>query len=92
MNSMKTNNTTIDQIILLLHSENQRQQLIITVMLIVIMVLVIWLAVYVSKYRSASLELAKIKFNRNPPPPLRRDKAGNVILPEPPPVSRPNNF
>lgn len=89
---MKTNNTSLDQIILLLHSENQRQQLIIAVMLVVIMVLVIWLIIYMSKYRSASLELAKIKFNRNPPPPPRRDYKGNVILPEPPPVSRPKHF
>lgn len=89
---MKMNNTTIDQIILLLNSEIQRQQTTIAIMLITIMALGICLMIYVSKYRLANSELARMKYNRIPPPPLSRDKDGKVILPEPPPVSRPNNF
>jgi len=89
---MKTNNT-LNQIILLLEEENNKQHYIIAIMIAIIMILVIALVIFWSKYRDyrslyRNLLISKIFWKT----PRELNNQGKTSLPEPPPVSRPNNF
>lgn len=90
---MKTNNTSLEQIIFLMESENHKQQIIIAIMLVTIMFLVIMLIHYRSKYKSVYNELFRIKLDRIPPSPrtLIRNAEGKIVVAKKSDLDKENN-